>query len=92
MRALKPRALSPSQYDDVVVLIEYMRDEVVRAADASEKSLRDRETKVAERERLVAQQERDVALRRRTLDAALRTNAVSRVKSRVRRYFGGNSL
>lgn len=74
VRAMKPRALAPSQYDDVVVLIEFMRDAVLKLADRNTQDAKE----LAMREAAVAKRERDVALRQRTHDAATRTRGLAR--------------
>lgn len=81
VREMKPRALTPAQFDDVFVVIEYMRDEAVRLHDQNQKW----HAELVEKERALTKRERDVGIRMRAVEASIRTRAVSR----LRRYFGG---
>jgi predicted DNA-binding protein (UPF0251 family) len=77
IRSMTPKALPASQYDDVVVLIEWLRDEALRVHDYNEAASK----ALAAREIAVTKRERDVAIRQRTHDAATRTRGFLR-------YFG----
>lgn len=84
IEGLKPRALMPAQYDDVVTLIEYVRDEALKLY-ASAKELG---AELDAREKDLVRRERDVETRSRALLAAIKTRET--IPQRVRRYFGGN--
>ncbi len=77
VKAMKPSALTPSQFDDVVVLIEYMRDEAVKAHDANDLAAKS----LAEREAAVTKREREVAIRGRVIEAAIKVRG-------PRKWFG----
>lgn len=66
IREMQPRALSPGQYEDVITLLEYMRDELIQRQTELEAST----LLIEERERKVAQREKDVAIRGKAVDAA----------------------
>jgi len=72
VRAVNAHSLAPSQYDDVVTLIEWMRDEAVKMHDQNKAT----SEALAARERDVAKRERDVGIRSRALDAAKRTRGI----------------
>lgn len=65
IRDMQPRALEPGQYEDVITLLEYMRDELIQQQnDLAAKTL-----VIEERERKVAQREKDVTIRGRAVSA-----------------------
>jgi hypothetical protein len=65
IRELQPRALTPGQYEDVIVLLEYMRDELIqRETELSAKTLL-----IEERERTLVQREKDVTIRHKAVAA-----------------------
>lgn len=67
IRDMQPRALSPGQHEDVITLLEYMRDELVkRHADLEASTLL-----IEERERKVATREKDAALLVKAAGAAV---------------------
>lgn len=66
IRDLQPRALTPGQYEDVITLLEYMRDELIQR----ETELKANTLLIEERERKLVQREKDVAIRAKALDAA----------------------
>lgn len=80
---IKPRALTPAQYEDVVVLIEYMRDEVVKA----QRAVQERNAMLDARERDLEQREKQVSIKMRAAVAGIKTRAT--LGQRMRRYFGG---
>lgn len=59
IRELQPRTLTPGQYEDVITLLEYMRDELVKR----EQALSEATLVIEDREREVAQREKDVSIR-----------------------------
>lgn len=68
IREMQPRQLEPGQYEDVITLLEYMRDELVqRETELTAKTLI-----IEKRERDVAQRERDADIKRRALDVVSR--------------------
>jgi len=80
IRSLEPKTLDPSQYDDVITLLEYMRDELVqREAELNAKTLI-----IEKRERDVVQREKDVTLRGKAIDAAVKFGAKRRWWSYLR--------
>jgi hypothetical protein len=66
VRNLKPRALTPDVLDDVLTLLEFMRDECIRQHDDNLIAAR----KLDEREMTLRERERQVAIRTRALDVA----------------------
>lgn len=74
IRALQPRALTSSQFDDVILMLEWMRDETVKLLGANDQASK----ALAEREREVSKRERDVGIRQRVHAAATRTRGVLR--------------
>ena len=66
IKATDPRALSPEDYEDVVTLLEYIRDETLKNHERVEEASK----KLAERERDVTKRERDLAIRQRAVMAA----------------------
>jgi hypothetical protein len=81
VRTMKPRALTPSQFDDVVVLIEWMQGEALKAHQRNETQSKE----LSAREAAVAKRERDVGIRQRAIVAAIRAKGVM---APLRRYFG----
>lgn len=68
VKAMQPSALTPSQFDDVIVLIEFMRDQAIRMHElnVTNKLMMDA------REVVLEKRERDVGIRGRAVDAAIR--------------------
>lgn len=66
IRTMEPRALRPDQYEDVITLLEYMRDELIQRQTELEAST----LLIEKRERDVAQREKDVNIRAKAIDAA----------------------
>jgi hypothetical protein len=76
---LKVRALAPTDYEDVITLIEYVRNEALKLHQANEIASQT----LKEREAAVSRREHDVKLRSRAVEAAIA------VKPRKRRYLFG---
>jgi hypothetical protein len=68
VKALKPRALTPTQHDDVITLIEYLQDETVRRYDA----LTRKGNELAEREAAIAAAERAMKVKGRVVEAIVK--------------------
>ena len=67
IRDLQPRALTPGQYEDVITLLEYMRDELIqRETELTAKTL-----VMEESERDLVQREKDVAIRGKAVAAVV---------------------
>lgn len=66
IREMQPRALRPEQYEDVITLLEYMRDELIQRQTELEAST----LLIEQRERDVAQREKDVSIRSKAVEAA----------------------
>lgn len=66
IRSMEPRALTPAQHEDVITLLEYMRDQLIER-DASVET---RTKQVAAREAAVALRERELAIRSKAVHAA----------------------
>lgn len=66
IREMQPRALRPDQYEDVITLLEYMRDELIQR----ETELQAQTLLIEERERKVAEREKDVGIRGKAVFAA----------------------
>jgi hypothetical protein len=77
VKSMQPRALTATQFDDVVVLIEFMRDQAVKIHDQNQI----RSKGLDDREKAVAKRERDVSMRQRVHQAATRSRGLLR-------YFG----
>ena len=69
---MRPRAISRGSIDDVIVLIEYMRDHAVKLHEANAKA----SNELAQREKAVAKRERDVATRQRAVEAAIKSRSI----------------
>jgi hypothetical protein len=67
VRAMNPRALTPSMLDDVVTMLEYLRDEALRIHDANEA----RSAELDARERELNKRARDVAVAGRVAKAVI---------------------
>ena len=78
---MKPRALTTASFDDVVTLIEYMRDQALKMHQLNLKA----SEALFEREKQVTKREKELAIRQRAVEAAIRSTTVG---SRWRRYFG----
>lgn len=65
IRDMHPRALRPDQYEDVITLLEYMRDELIQR----ETELQATTLLIEQREREVAQREKDVSIRAKAVEA-----------------------
>lgn len=64
IRSIKPADIDPRDYDDVLLLIEYLRDNTIELQDAlitREQALAMREKAVKEREKHLTTKERAVA-------------------------------
>jgi len=81
--AMKTSAMAPSEYDDVVTLIEFMRDQAIALHELNLKAAEI----LADREHQVTKREHDCALRARVLDAAMKSNSLG---TRIKKYLGGN--
>lgn len=81
---MKISALTPTEYPDVVVMLEYMRDQALAQHKLNELA----QQKLGEREHAVTRRENDLALRALVLEAAIKTKET--LGSRVRRYLGGS--
>lgn len=66
---MKPRALTPPQYEDVVVLIEWMQSECVRMHEFNEQ----RSKQLDERSAQIIAREKELRVRARTIDTAVMT-------------------
>ena len=66
---MKPRALTPPQYEDVVVLIEWMQSECVRMHEFNEQ----RSKQLDERSAQITAREKELRVRARTIDTAVMT-------------------
>lgn len=64
--ALKPRALTPPQFEDVLALIEWMHGEVVTQHNANMKRAAELDLQAQE----LTKREREVAIRARTVNVA----------------------
>ena len=76
---LKPRALTPPQYEDVVVLIEWMQAECVRMHELNEQ----RSQRLDERSLQIAEREKELRIRARTINTAAMTQSAG---SKFMRY------
>jgi hypothetical protein len=74
VRDMKPRALRPTQFDDVVTLIEWLRDEALKIHEHNAKA----SEVLHARELAVTRRERDVGIRQRVHEAATRSRALLR--------------
>ena len=81
VRTMNPRALSTNTLDDVVTIIEYMRDACTARHDLQEL----RAVALMDQEKALNKRERDVTLRGRAIDAMLKTNAPRKIYSLWRR-------
>jgi hypothetical protein len=70
VRALKPRALTPEQFPDVVLCLEWMHGEIVQQLV----ELEARKEQLDQREQVVAERERQAAIRGRVFGAAQAMN------------------
>ena len=70
---MKPRALTPPQYEDVVVLIEWMQYECVRMHEFNEQ----RSKQLDERSAQITAREKELRVRARTIDTAVMTQSAS---------------
>jgi hypothetical protein len=77
VQGIKPRALTPGQYDDVIKLIEWMQEQCVTLHGINEQRVKVLDT----REKSLEARERDVAIRQRALN-------VAEAMRKVSRYFG----
>lgn len=66
---MKPRALTPPQYEDVVVLIEWMQSECVRMHEFNEQ----RSKQLDERSAQITAREKELRVRARIIDTAVMT-------------------
>jgi hypothetical protein len=65
IRELQPRALKTEQFEDVIVLLEYMRDELIQR----ETELKAKTLLIEERERDLVQREKEVTIRGKAVAA-----------------------
>lgn len=72
IRGMKPSALRTDQLDDVLTLIEFMRDNALVIHDRNIENAK----VLAARELEISKRERAVALRQRTVEAVLKTRTV----------------
>ncbi len=79
---IKPRALTPPQFEDVVSLIEWMQSECVAMHEFNAK----RTVELDAREKALVQREKDLQVRMRTVNVASMTKVAG---SRFSRYFRG---
>lgn len=79
---MKPRALTPPQYEDVVVLIEWMQSECVRMHEFNEQ----RSKQLDERSAQITAREKELRVRARTIDTAVMTQSAS---NKFMRYLRG---
>ena len=70
---IQPRALTPPQYEDVVVLIEWMQSECVRMHEFNEQ----RSKQLDERSAQITAREKELRVRARTIDTAAMTQGAS---------------
>jgi hypothetical protein len=75
VRAMTPRALTPHALDDVITLVEFMRDEAIKAHDANVI----RSAELDARELGLAKRARDLKLHERAVAAILKPNAPRRL-------------
>lgn len=69
VRAMNPRALTPANYDDVVLLLEYLHDETVRKLD----ELTQRGNAIAQREKEVVSKERTLRIKERAVGVLMKS-------------------
>ena len=67
VRAMNPRALTPAMLDDVVTMIEFLRDEALNIHDANERKSQELDA----RERELNKHARDVAIAGRVAKAVI---------------------
>ena|SRR5579883_1106645 len=67
VRAMNPRALTPGMLDDVITMVEYLRDQALSIHDANEK----RSAELDQRERELNRRARDVAAAGRVAKAVI---------------------
>lgn len=79
---MKPRALTPPQFEDVLTLLEWMQQECVRMHEHNEQ----RAAHLAEREQQIIAREKELRIRARTIDVASMTKTAG---SRFARYLRG---
>jgi hypothetical protein len=85
VRALKPRALTPEQFPDVVLCLEWMHGEILQQLA----ELDARREKLDQREAVVAEREHQAAIRGRVFGAAQAMKLPRRsVSGFVRGYLG----
>lgn len=73
---LKPRALTPPQYEDVVTLIEWMQAECVHMHEFNEqrsKQLDEQNLRLNDRVLQITAREKELRVRARTIDTAVMT-------------------
>jgi hypothetical protein len=75
IRSMVPRALTANTLDDVITLVEFMRDETIRRHDANEA----RSVALDEREKALNKRARDLALHERAVAAVLKPNGSRRL-------------
>lgn len=74
IKEMQPRALTANSLDDVITLVEFMRDESIKRHDANVT----RAQELAEWERTIMIRERNLKLHERAVAAVLKPNAPRR--------------
>lgn len=82
VRDMRPSALTPDKFDDVITIIEYMRDQALKIHERNEQQA----TQLAERELNVTRREREIETKARAVKAAINSQSIA---ARLRRYFKG---
>lgn len=86
VRALQPRALTPEQFPDVVLCLEWMQGEITQQLEELERTRK----ALDEREKAVAERERQAAIRGRVFGAAQAMKLPRRgVSGVIKGYFKG---
>jgi hypothetical protein len=80
VREMDTRALTPAGQEDVMTLIEYMRDEALKIHELNLVAA----TKLAEREAAVTKREREATVKARALEVAIKSQTIAQ---RLRGYF-----
>jgi hypothetical protein len=70
VRAIKPSALTPQSYDDVLTLIEYLHAEIVKRQDELTRRSNELEAKAKQ----IADLERSLKLKHRAVDQIVKQN------------------
>jgi len=67
IRALEPRALTPDQLSDVLLVMEWMKQELI----SRDETITKRQVELDQKETALRERERNVVLRARTVDLAI---------------------